>query len=106
MKLSKKTQHDPVKNPSHYGKICNMDVWKLIAQIVEVCAIGKTQACLFFNVFKYLIRCNKKGKVIEDLEKAKKYINLSIEHIKSDETESKEVNVTSRGWTKTKNKNK
>lgn len=71
---------DNVKHPAHYcGQIETIDFIKdkLGAGFVPYC-IG--------NVIKYVSRYDKKGKPVEDLEKAAVYLDWAIENLKAGET--------------------
>lgn len=76
--------NDPVTHPSHYtsGKI----------EVIDFITDQKLDFCLG-NVIKYVSRAGKKSengkdiktKTIEDLEKAKFYLNYKIKILKDDE---------------------
>ena len=70
---------DPVNHPSHYasGKIECIDA-------MEVATEGLTgiEAVCAGNAIKYIWRHQKKGKPIEDIEKAIWYLNHLLEHYK------------------------
>ena len=68
--------HDPVNHPKHYtshpsGVEC--------IQITEHCnfCIG--------NAIKYLWRAGEKGNLLEDLKKARWYVDREIERVSSDQ---------------------
>lgn len=71
--------NDPVNHPSHYasGKIECIDA-------MEVATEGLTgiEAVCAGNAIKYIWRHQKKGKPIEDIEKAIWYLNHLLEHYK------------------------
>lgn len=73
-----------IKNPEYYswrGKECR--------EFVEDFLKG-SNGCLAayeYAVLKYLYRYPKKGKPIEDLRKAKRYIEFLIEKVEEDETQ-------------------
>lgn len=67
-------QSDNVNHPFHYnGSIECIDVMEQI--------YGKSAVSTFckLNAFKYLWRCENKGKEIEDIEKAIWYLNKFVE---------------------------
>ena len=73
---------DMVNHPSHYtykSMECN--------EIIEVMCegINEGQAYKLGNIIKYLYRYPMKGKPIEDLQKAKTYIDMIIEKLESEE---------------------
>lgn len=74
--LSKDTyKEEAVNNPAHYtfGQIEVVDAildWKLNFPLG--------------NVIKYVARADHKGNAIEDLKKARKYLDIEIKHRESD----------------------
>jgi hypothetical protein len=60
-------QHDPVKRPEHYT-----------FGGVEVIEITKHLSFCLGNVVKYCARAGRKGDALEDLQKAKKYLDYEI----------------------------
>ena len=67
-------EHDKVNSPSHYnqGDVECIDGLKA--------ALGDGFApYLRGNIMKYLWRCEHKGRTLEDLEKAQKYLGWLIE---------------------------
>ena len=73
-------EHDPVNHPSHYttGKIECID-------FIEDKQLGFHLG----NAVKYIVRAGKKdpGKTIEDLEKARWYLNRYIEKLSAEKGE-------------------
>lgn len=67
--------HDNVNNPAHYtnGEIECIDAIKASMPIAEYIGFLKG------NVMKYIWRYKSKGNPIEDLKKAKWYLNKLIE---------------------------
>lgn len=70
------TDADPVQNPSHY-MLNGLDI-EAIDVIRSVLGDGFAAYCRG-NVLKYLIRADHKGRRVEDLRKAAKYIEWEIE---------------------------
>lgn len=64
-----------VKHPEHYktGKFECIDV------MVDVYGKEATKDFCLLNAFKYLWRCKNKGKEIEDIKKAKFYLEKYLE---------------------------
>lgn len=64
-----------VEHPEHYktGKI------ECIDAMVEVYGAEATKDFCLLNAFKYLWRCKHKGKDIEDIKKAKFYLEKYLE---------------------------
>ncbi len=65
-----------VDHPSHYGGADN------VYEAIKVIDAWNLNFCLG-NVLKYLLRADKKSNTIEDLEKAKWYLNHEIERLKA-----------------------
>ena len=78
-----KNNHNAVTHPSHYcegRKYEPKDVirdWGLNFNLGSAC--------------KYLSRAGRKGDIIEDLEKAKQFIQFEIDYLKENETEKKDA---------------
>lgn len=72
MKLEKS---DPVNHPSHY-------MW-LPVEVIEI--TEHLNFCLG-NVIKYTLRADHKGKPLEDLKKARWYLDREIQRRTSNET--------------------
>ena len=69
---------DNVNHPQHYGgKIETIDF------IEDKLGAGFVPYCLG-NVIKYISRYDKKGKPLEDLEKAAVYLGWAIERVEKD----------------------
>ena len=60
--------NDPVEHPDHYQLPSGIEV-KQITMHLNFC-LG--------NVIKYVLRCDKKDNPIEDLRKAREYIDMEI----------------------------
>ncbi len=68
-----------VEGPAHYGGKDNpFEVIKVLR------AWGMFANALRFNTIKYLARAGKKGDIIEDLEKAKVYLQWEIDQLKNE----------------------
>ena len=64
-------------NPGYY-KVNGQDSMQLIISLVAEIADDTEETVYLFNIFKYLIRHKRKNEV-EDLVKAKDYLNRLIE---------------------------
>ena len=66
--------NDPVNHPSHYtnGNIEVIDIIGDNFSLVDFC-LG--------NVVKYVLRCQHKGKMVQDLKKARWYLNKVIDEL-------------------------
>ncbi len=62
---------DPVNHPAHYatGKFECIEVMR------EIYGIEETQDFCLLNAFKYLWRCKRKKNKVEDIDKARYYLN-------------------------------
>lgn len=81
MKLEKLHFMNNVDHPSHYqGQI------ECIDAMIDCFGTKATQDFCLLNAFKYLWRCESKNKKIEDIEKAKWYLEhyLTLEENSSD----------------------
>lgn len=67
---------DMVNHPSHYG---DADSPYEVIKVLE--AWGLQRNAYLFNVVKYIARSEKKGKRIEDLKKARFYLDRFIERL-------------------------
>ena len=74
---------DSVNNPSHY----NAGGIETIEGIKAALGDGFSDYCLG-NVIKYVWRCKHKGKLLEDLRKAAKYLQWAIEAAESNSPET------------------
>lgn len=81
-KLEPTAQKDPVNHPAHYetGK------FECIEVMIEVFGVEAVQNFCLCNAFKYLYRCDRKGKKLEDIKKSQFYVNkyIELEESKSD----------------------
>ena len=66
--------HDPVNNPAHYTQFP-----------VEVIQITEHLNFCLGNTVKYVCRADFKGNKLEDLKKARWYLNREIERLESGE---------------------
>lgn len=65
-----KTEHDPVNRPKHYTSHPSG---------VEVIDITEHMNFCLGNVVKYVLRAEHKGNTLEDLKKARWYLNREID---------------------------
>ena len=77
------TAYDMVNKPKHYMLIPEkeVEVIDVISAAVEQNGIPAVRAHLYSNVLKYMLRCGRKGRFLEDLKKAQFYLNRMIENI-------------------------
>ena len=76
------TSSDMVEHPSHYtsGKF---EVIEIINEVTKGYDDSFVGYCIG-NTQKYIARAPHKGKLVEDLRKAAKYLEFAIEHLESD----------------------
>ena len=83
-----------VEHPKHYGGDTPYEVIKVIR------AWGLMENACRFNALKYLARAGKKGDLLEDLEKARFYLDYEITMLKQEkakaeaEAQAKKDNAT------------
>lgn len=73
-----RVDHDPVHRPQHYKA---GDVYETI-RVIEAWGLNYHLG----NTVKYISRAGKKGDLIEDLEKARWYLDREIERLKKERT--------------------
>lgn len=66
---------EAVDHPDHYGGDTTYEVFKVVE------AWGLDEDAYLFNVIKYVARAKKKGKFLEDLKKARVYIDRRIKQL-------------------------
>ena len=69
-------QHDPVHHPSHYTFI---PATKKHPNGIEVIDVTRWLPFAEGNVLKYILRAGRKGDRLEDLRKARQYLDFAIE---------------------------
>lgn len=67
-----------VNHPDHYQGISGK--YECIDVMQNVFGQEMTESFCILNAFKYLYRCNAKGKRTEDLKKADWYIRYAVDH--------------------------
>lgn len=70
---------EAVDHPDHYGGDTTYEVFKVVE------AWGLDEDAYLFNVVKYVARAKKKGKFLEDLKKARVYIDRRIKQLEGAE---------------------
>lgn len=74
-----------VNHPDHYQNIAGVEAIDILNDVVQ--GLEPVPACMLWNCMKYLLRFkNKNG--VQDLEKAKNYLDWLIESLNKQETES------------------
>lgn len=66
------TADDPVHHPSHYQ----------LPSGIEVIDITRHESYLRGNILKYVLRAPHKGNELQDLEKARQYLDWEIERVR------------------------
>jgi len=74
---------EQINHPQHYGGDTPYEVIKVIH------AWGLHESFPLANAVKYLGRAHKKGMLIEDLKKARWYIDWEIKRLEADENNMK-----------------
>lgn len=74
---------EKVNHPQHYNK-GNIEVIEIMEQIAR--DYEPDVAVNISNVIKYIARANHKDNLVEDLNKAKWYLNRAVELVSEDET--------------------
>lgn len=75
--------NDPVNHPAHYKSRSGLESIDVIEAFTE--DISGIEAFCIGNAIKYILRYRKKGKPVQDLEKAKWYIDKAISSIEKGE---------------------
>lgn len=78
MPSSNRVDHDPVHRPQHYKA---GDVYETI-RVIEAWGLNYHLG----NTVKYISRAGKKGDLVEDLEKARWYLDREIKRLKEERT--------------------
>lgn len=71
-----KENKERVNHPDHY----NSGNYEVIDVIIDQ---GFGEGFCLGNALKYIMRCNHKDRYIEDLEKARWYLDYWIQHVKN-----------------------
>jgi len=71
---------DPVNSPSHY-MVAGIEVRDIQRELSA--DLKGMDACDYSNAQKYLLRCFKKGRPIQDLKKSRFHINALIESLEA-----------------------
>ena len=66
---------ETINHPDHY----NIGKYECIKVMREIFGQDAVEHFCLLNSFKYLYRCRFKGAYLEDLKKAKKYLEMLIE---------------------------
>ena len=69
---------DPINSPSHY-KIGSFEVIDIVREFLANALIQPFAGACVGNVLKYIFRYPFKGKRVEDLKKAQKYLSWLID---------------------------
>lgn len=74
-------EHDPVNNPAHYKQT----EWESIQVIKNSMTRDEYQGYLRGNIMKYTMRYRYKAEPVEDLRKARWYLEQLIKEVNNDE---------------------
>jgi len=72
-------KREMVNHPQHYGGDTTYEHWKVMV------AWGLVQNAFLYNCTKYICRVGKKGNPLEDLKKARWYLDRAIAAITEEE---------------------
>ena len=71
---------EAVKHPKHYKGIYGLEVFTVMDNFIPKYA-NSFDGYLAGNILKYVLRAPSKGKMREDLKKAKEHLDLLIERL-------------------------
>ena len=71
---------EAVKHPKHYQGIYGLEVFTAMDNFIPKYE-NSFDGYLAGNILKYVLRAPSKGKMLEDLKKAKEYLDLLIERL-------------------------
>lgn len=71
---------EAVKHPKHYQGIKGLEVFTVMENFIPKYE-DSFDGYLAGNIVKYVLRAPSKGKMLEDLKKAKEHLDLLIERI-------------------------
>lgn len=74
---------DNVKQPSHYKGEQGLEVIEVMQNFLPRYQDGYVGG-MIKDVIKYVLRAPSKGKMLEDLQKAREYLNYAIEYLEGD----------------------
>ena len=77
---------DNVKHPNHYQGVEGMEVIDVMRNFLPKYKEGYT-AAMIKDVIKYVLRAPSKGKMLEDLQKAREYLDYAIEYVEGNNNE-------------------
>lgn len=83
MPSSNRVDHDPVHRPQHYKA---GDIYETI-RVIEAWGLNYHLG----NTVKYISRAGKKGDIIEDLEKARWYLDREIDRLKKERMQAQDA---------------
>lgn len=78
-----RVDHDPVHKPQHYKA---GDVYETI-RVIEAWGLNYHLG----NTVKYISRAGKKGDIVEDLEKARWYLDREIDRLKKERMQAQDA---------------
>ena len=84
-----KARYEAVSHPEHYQGVCGLEAIEVMRNFLPKYQNSHV-SYLIGNVIKYILRAPSKGKEIEDLMKAQKYIGFAIDELKWEEEQEKE----------------
>ena len=79
-----KARYEAVSHPEHYQGVCGLEAIEVMRNFLPKYQNSHV-SYLIGNVIKYVLRAPSKGKEMEDLMKAQKYLGLASEELKWEE---------------------
>jgi len=77
-----KAMEDQVKHPSHYQGTQGLEVIDIMKNFLPKYQDGYV-AGMIKDVIKYILRAPSKGNLLQDLKKAREYLNFAIEYLEA-----------------------
>lgn len=94
--LAAQESKEMVNHPNHYQLPgCNMEVIDIINLLNEQNGLNAKCGYLYGNVMKYLFRLGKKDDVLQDANKAKRYLTWLVESLEVAQHQSDEASISS-----------
>ncbi len=79
-----KARYEAVSHPEHYQGVCGLEAIEVMRNFLPKYQNSHV-SYLIGNVIKYVLRAPSKGKEMEDLMKAREYLDLAIKELKGEE---------------------
>ena len=83
-------EHEAVKHPQHYQGVYGLEAIDVMRNFLPKYQNSHV-SYLIGNVIKYVLRAPSKGKEMEDLMKAREYLDLAIKELKWEEEKEEDL---------------